>query len=186
MTVRIHRQSGVLKAESATITAKALTHLVYPGVRGLMAALFLMVLSLSTPVNAQGFRMSEEIIADPNTGAALLGFDPVAYFIDRKAIPGSRNIQLSYAGKAWYFVSDANRTEFLSNPTIYLPAFGGHDPVAIAAGFVLAGSPEFFAIAGQRVYLFRHPESRDAFLQDPDIGATAENQWPQVKRHLVP
>ncbi|OYU49832.1 MAG: hypothetical protein CFE31_05675 [Rhizobiales bacterium PAR1] len=186
MKARIHRQSGVLKAECAVITAKALMRTVFAGLRPLTAALLLASFALLAPASAQGFRMSEEIVADPNTGAALLGFDPVAYFIEQKAIPGRRSIQASYAGKAWYFVSDANRTEFLSNPTNYLPAFGGHDPVAIAAGFVLAGSPEFFAIAGQRVYLFRHPESRDAFLQDPEIGTTAESQWPQVKRHLVP
>lgn len=186
MTARIHRQSGVLKAEYAAITAKALMRAVFTGVRQLAAAFLLVSLTLLAPARAQGFRLGEEIVADPNTGAALLGFDPVAYFIEQKAIPGHRTIQASYAGKAWYFVSDANRAEFLSNPANYLPAFGGHDPVAIAAGFVLAGSPEFFAIAGQRVYLFRHPESRDAFLQDPEIGTTAESQWPQVKRHLVP
>ena len=186
MTARIHRQSGVLKAECAAITAKALIRAFNARLRMLAASLMLIGLMVSSPASAQGFRMGEEIVADPNTGAALLGFDPVAYFIEQKAVPGRRTIQASYAGKAWYFVSDANKAAFLADPMNYLPAFGGHDAVAIAAGFVLAGSPEFFAITGQRVYLFRHPESRDAFLQDPDIGMTAESQWPQVKRHLAP
>ena len=139
-----------------------------------------------SPVTAQGIRLNDEIIADPVTGAALLGFDPVAYFIDHRAVPGARDRQITYAGKVWYFASAANRTAFEANPATYLPAFGGHDPVAIAAGFALSGSPEFFAIDGNRVFLFRHAESRDAFLRDPTIGMTAERHWPQVKRDMVP
>ena len=154
-------------------------------------ATFLLALGLATLaplsiVTAQGIRLNDEIIADPVTGAALLGFDPVAYFIDHRAVPGARDRQITYAGKVWYFASAANRTAFEANPATYLPAFGGHDPVAIAAGFALSGSPEFFAIDGNRVFLFRHAESRDAFLRDPAIGTTAERHWPQVKRDMVP
>lgn len=154
-------------------------------------ATFLLALGLATLaplsiVTAQGIRLNDEIIADPVTGAALLGFDPVAYFIDHRAVPGARDRQITYAGKVWYFASAANRTAFEANPATYLPVFGGHDPVAIAAGFALSGSPEFFAIDRNRIFLFRHAESRDAFLRDPAIGMTAEQHWPQVKRDMVP
>lgn len=151
-----------------------------------LLALGLTALAPLSAASAQGIRLNDEIIADPVTGAALLGFDPVAYFIDHRAVPGAKDRQITYAGKVWYFASTANRTAFEANPATYLPAFGGHDPVAIAAGFALSGSPEFFAIDGNRVFLFRHAESRDAFLRDPMIGTTAERHWPQVKRDMVP
>lgn len=184
MPTRIHRQSGVLKAEFALRSRRKrlVTH---------QRAAFLLALGLatsapSTGAAAQGIRLNDEIIADPVTGAALLGFDPVAYFIDHRAVPGARNRQITYAGKVWYFASIANRTAFEASPATYLPAFGGHDPVAIAAGFALSGSPEHFAIDGNRVFLFRNPDSRDAFLRDPSIGRMAEQHWPQVKRDMVP
>jgi len=152
----------------------------------LLLGLGLTALAPLCAARAQGIRLNDEIIADPVTGAALLGFDPVAYFIDHRAVPGDKDRQITFAGKVWYFASTANRTAFEASPATYLPAFGGHDPVAIAAGFALSGSPEFFAIDGNRVFLFRHAESRDAFLRDPTISMTAERHWPQVKRDMVP
>lgn len=186
MPARFYRQKGVLKAEiaqagrSVGFALRAVSFLVI-----MVYAILLNGVSIA-PAQAQGIRLSDEIIADPVTGAALLGFDPVAYFIDNRATPGNHSRQATFAGKVWYFASNANKTAFEINPAIYLPAFGGHDPVAIAAGFALSGSPEFFAITGDRVFLFRHAESRDAFLRDPRISLTAESHWPQVKRDMVP
>lgn len=151
-----------------------------------LLGLGLLVLAPPSAATAQGIRLNDEIIADPVTGAALLGFDPVAYFIDHRAVPGAKDRQITFAGKVWYFASTANRIAFEASPETYLPAFGGHDPVAIAAGFALSGSPEFFTIDGNRIFLFRHAESRDAFRRDPTIGKLAERQWPQVKRDMVP
>lgn len=186
MPTKVDRQSGVLKAETAPAgrsvgfamrAASFIAIMVY--------AILLNGLSIP-PANAQGISLNDEIVADPGTGAALLGFDPVAYFIDRCAVPGNRSRQAIFGGKVWYFASNANKSAFEISPATYLPAFGGHDPVAIAAGFAVSGSPEFFAITQDRVFLFRHAESRDAFLRDPSIGLAAQSHWPQVKRDMVP
>jgi YHS domain-containing protein len=186
MPTRLYRQKGVLKAEIAQVGRSAI--LALRAVSFLVIMVYAILLNgLSTaPLQAQGIRLNDEIIADPITGAALLGFDPVAYFIDNRAVPGSRSRQLTFAGKVWYFASNANKSAFETSPATYIPAFGGHDPVAIAAGFALSGSPEFFAITQDRVYLFRDTGSRDAFLRDPAISTTAESHWPQVKRDMVP
>ena len=173
---RIDRQNGVLKAKSPMKVGK------WP-VAFLLAAV---LTAFAGSLQAQGIRMNEDIVADPNTGAAIYGFDPVAFFVDRRPLHGESEWQALHAGKVWYFASEANRTAFLANPPAYLPAFGGHDPVAIAAGFAVSGSPEFFAIREGRVFLFRHPESRDAFKQDERIAEMAETNWPQVKRDMIP
>lgn len=182
MLIRIQRQSGVLKAEFAVTTQRTWVSAAI----GAFARLFVGLMMLVPPASAQGISLNDEIIADPISGAALLGFDPVAYFIEQRAVPGTRERQTVFGGKVWYFHSNANRSAFEANPQTFLPAFGGHDPVAIAAGFALAGSPEFFAIADNRVYLFRHAESRDAFLRDATISEAATLNWPQVKRDMVP
>lgn len=184
MLARIHRQSGVLKAE--VTTRKLQGRFVVRRCGTFMAFVCAALTTLVSTAHPQGITLNDEIIADPITGAALLGFDPVAYFIDHRAVPGNRERQAIFGGKVWYFKSTANRIAFESSPQTYLPAFGGYDPVAIAAGFVVAGSPEFFVIDKDKVFLFRHAESRDAFAQDPSIGLAAERNWPQVKRDLVP
>jgi YHS domain-containing protein len=183
MTSRFYRQSGVLKAGIArqSVLARRMTAALALGL-GLSFGLAL----LSAPPHAQGLRINDDIIADPNTGAALLGFDPVAYFIDQRARKGYADLQAVFAGKVWYFASPANKSAFTVNPDPYLPAFGGHDPVGIAAGFAVSGSPEFFALDNNRIYIFRHAQSRAAFLADPAIRAAAERNWPQVRRDLVP
>lgn len=135
---------------------------------------------------SQGIRIGDDIVSDPLTGAALLGFDPVAYFIDNKARRGSEAYQVMFGGKLWLFASDANKSAFVSNPKPYVPAFGGYDPVGVAAGIAVSGSPEFFVVGESRVFLFRHARSRDAFLADRSILGQAERNWPQVKLDLVP
>lgn len=179
---RIHRQSGVLKAEIGSAHRTAARR------RGLLRfAAVSLVLALAGPaVRSQGIRIGDDIVSDPLTGAALLGFDPVAYFIDNKARRGSETYQTMFGGKLWLFTSDANKSAFVSNPKPYVPAFGGYDPVGVAAGIAVSGSPEFFAVEESRVYLFRHARSRDAFLADRSILSHAERNWPQVKLDLVP
>ena len=182
MGTRIHRQSGVLKAEIRHPFRKE------AGRGGLLrlAALTLGLVIAGPAARSQGIRISDEIISDPQTGAALQGFDPVAYFIDSKARRGSELHQAMYGGKLWLFVSDANRSAFVSNPKSYVPAYGGYDPVGIAAGFAVSGSPEYFVIEASRIYLFRHARSREAFVADPSIQAQAERNWPQVRLDLAP
>ena len=141
---------------------------------------------ISVPLHAQTFSHSSEIVSDPVTGAALMGFDPVAYFIDQRAIPGDASRQASYSGKAWYFTSAANRMAFLEKPDAFIPAFGGHDPAALAAGVIRAGDPRIFLRQNDRLYFFRDPESRARVEQDPELANAAAREWPLLKRNLDP
>jgi YHS domain-containing protein len=182
MTRRIHRQNGVLKAELADASS-----CIMPSHVNLRR--FATVLALAGclgSARAQGVALNSDIISDPTTGAALLGFDPVSYFIDQRARKGLASLQAMFGGKVWFFTSPANKSAFLANPMPYLPAFGGHDPVGVAAGIAVSGSPEFFLVRGERIYLFRHAQSREAFQKDQSILPLAESNWPQVKQELVP
>lgn len=189
MLARIHRQRGVLKAEFANPRASRCVMTRFISIAsfalGTLGALGA-GLALIPVSRAQGVSLTDEIIADPVTGAALLGFDPVAYFIANRAVRGDPKRQTIFAGRVWYFASSANKNAFEANPGMYLPAFGGYDPVAIAAGIVVAGSPEFFAVENDRLFLFRQRKSRDAFLGNPGIHQAASLQWPQVRREMVP
>jgi YHS domain-containing protein len=145
-----------------------------------------LTLLLSSAALAQGFRAHELIVSDPVTGAAILGFDPVAYQLERRAVPGRPEHQTSFGGKSWHFTSSANLAQFKASPEAFLPGLGGHDPVAVAAGLPVAGNPRHHAIRDGRLFLFRTPENRDTFLEKPGILAEAQRVWPEVQRGLSP
>ena len=140
-----------------------------------------------SPADPIGTVTSEQIVIDPNSGLAISGFDPVAYFTDGAALQGKGALEQVVAGVAWRFRNAGNRAAFLADADIYMPRFGGHDPVAVARGVAVAGNPLIWLISGERLYLFYTPEARDQFAGNPEAtAAAAELQWPAVRRLLVP
>ena len=128
---------------------------------------------------------TEQVVADWHTGLAISGFDPVAYFTDAVPKTGRLEYEYSFAGVTWRFRNEGNRAAFAGHPDVYMPQFGGHDPVAVARGVARAGHPELWLIADKRLYLFYSPEARDAFRADPDqVTGAAEEKWPDVVRTL--
>jgi YHS domain-containing protein len=115
------------------------------------------------------------------------GFDPVAYFIEAKPRLGSADFELSFAGTVWRFCNEGNRAAFLADPPVYMPRFGGYDPISLARGATAPGHGELWAIADERLYLFFTAAARDTFSSDPVSAVdAAERAWPAVLRRLVP
>ena len=48
---------------------------------------------------------------------AIQGYDPVAYFTQKKAVKGKSAINTTYEGVIYYFSTQANKDLFLKNPT---------------------------------------------------------------------
>jgi hypothetical protein len=157
--------------------------LVRPTVAGFALALglFLFVTSLVSAAT------TERIVVDPRTGLAIYGFDPVAYFTDATASVGREELELSYGRAVWRFRNAGNRAAFTHDPDVYMPQFGGYDPIMLAQGVATAGHPHLWVIAQNRLYLFSNREDRDAFAAAPGAAvAAAANNWPKVARGLIP
>ncbi|MGE0677044.1 YHS domain-containing (seleno)protein [Pseudolabrys sp.] len=130
---------------------------------------------------------TERVVSDPASGLAISGFDPVGYFTDAAAKFGRPDIEERYAGAVWRFRNAGNRAAFVAHPAVYMPQFGGYDPVGIAAGKSVAGHPLHWAIKDQRLYLFYDAQTRAAFLADTArILGDAERRWPAVEKTLTP
>ncbi|MBY0532708.1 MAG: hypothetical protein K2P86_12130 [Xanthobacteraceae bacterium] len=130
---------------------------------------------------------SERIVNDPNTGVALYGYDAVSYFIDKSARQGATEYEFRFAGLTWRFRSEANRAAFMRSPEVYVPEFGGYDPLAVGEGVPLEGNPAFFAVSGGKLFLFAREESLARFLANPkNLFDAAANAWPGVRKKLVP
>lgn len=152
-----------------------------------VAALTLLVFGASLapdPINAA---TTERIVADHHTGLAIGGFDPVAYFVDSKPVLGRPEVELRFAGATWRFRNTGNRAAFAADPEVYMPRFGGYDPVAVARGASAPGHPELWLVDRQRLYLFYREEDRTAFVRDREqVLEMAERRWPEVLQTLVP
>jgi hypothetical protein len=137
--------------------------------------------------NAVKAATTEQIVVDRNSGLAIYGFDPVSYFTDGKAQAGQVELELSHGGAAWRFRNEGNRAAFAEHPEIYMPRYGGHDPVAIGRGTARPGHPDFWAIHENRLFLFFSEEAKLEFELDPaGTILQADANWPHVRETLTP
>ena len=156
------------------------------GVLKAVAIAFTMAGLSNLPLAAEGLRVQEKLVTDPWSGAAIGGFDPVAYFVEQRPIPGSPEHLAIHAGVAWHFNSESNLAAFLESPETYQPVFGGHDPVMVASGVPVPGHPHLFAIVEGQLYLFRRAENRERFLANAGFRREAERLWPEIQGLLSP
>ena len=152
----------------------------------LVIRLVALAIVLGSPIPAIRAATTEQIVTERHTGLAINGFDPVAYFIDGTAIPGKDAYEHVFAGVAWRFSNEGNRAAFILDPEVYMPRFGGYDPVGVARGVAVAGDPRLWLISRERLYLFYSREARSRFAGDPEYLTTADRMWPSVQLTLSP
>ena len=150
------------------------------------------VLAVLAPVAARATHIlpamigaTELIDTDRRSGLALSGYDPVAYQVDGRAVPGLAAHEEIFAGVAWRFGSAANRAAFLRDPAAFLPRIGGYDAAAAVAGRVASADPRLFTVSEGRLYLFRTEEGRRRFLADGNAADAAEQGWIRIRTALV-
>ena len=145
-----------------------------------------MVCGLAAPVPLQAASLVESIVADPLTGVALEGYDPVSYFLGPEPVMGSSDFLYEWGGVPWYFSSEANRDVFANNPGIYAPQYGGHCLTSLSRGYLSDGKPRLYAIKQMKLYLFYSVANREAFLASGDSIVTAADQnWAKFKGDLA-
>jgi YHS domain-containing protein len=151
----------------------------------IVAALTLAGLGLAAaPLRAA---TTERVVVNRHTGLAIDGYDPVAYFTDGAASLGRTRFEWRHAGATWRFRNEGNRAAFAADPEVYMPRFGGYDPIATARGVAVPGHPSLWLIAEGRLYLFYSDEARAQFADDPEQAIdAAERHWLEVVETLIP
>jgi hypothetical protein len=131
--------------------------------------------------------LTERIVVDWRTGLAISGYDPVAFFTDGKPMVGSSDVELRHGGTVWRFRNVGNRAAFAERPDVYMPQYGGYDPVGVARGIAVAGNPDIWIIVGEHLFLFYDRDQREKFAADSErFTAAAARRWPEVLRTLNP
>jgi len=90
-------------------------------------------------------------------GLAIRGYDPVAYFTQKKAVKGSATNTYTYKNVTYQFASPANLEVFRKSPEKYEPQYGGWCAYAMgASGEKVEIDPETFKVKDGKLYLFYH------------------------------
>jgi YHS domain-containing protein len=125
-----------------------------------------------------------------NTGyfgdVAIIGYDTVAYFTERRAMKGSEKFSYDWLGTPWHFANAKHRELFIGDPTKYAPQYGGYCVGEVASnGATINIDPEAWAIIDGKLYLSYSKEFMDKFEARPsDVLAKAEANWPVVETQL--
>lgn len=114
--------------------------------------LILFVALLSVTGFAQKSRASQFNLENK---VAIQGYDPVAYFTQKKAVKGKAAMASNYEGVTYYFSSQANKETFVKNPVGYEPQYGGWCAYAMGAnGEKVEVDPGTFKILDGKLYLY--------------------------------
>lgn len=117
-------------------------------------------------------------------GVAIGGYDPVAYFVDRRPVEGRPEIRAVHHGATYYFATEEHRWEFLRDPDHFAPAYGGYCGYAASIERLSPTSPLFWQIVDDRLVLQHNQHAYDLFNQALNENvAKADRNWPRLTEH---
>lgn len=96
-------------------------------------------------------------------GQAVLGYDVVAFWTEKKAVLGNAANSFTWRGALWLFASPGNLALFAANPAKYAPEYGGHCAVSMASGKLTSiGEPAWSMVQG-RLYFNYDKRVKETF-----------------------
>lgn len=115
--------------------------------------LFTLVILFTISSFSQNVKRLESFNLDKKI--AIQGYDPVAYFKQKKAIKGKKELSFTHEGVIYNFSTKENKEIFAKTPAIYEPQYGGWCAYAMgSSGDKVEIDPETFKIIDNRLYLF--------------------------------
>jgi YHS domain-containing protein len=112
-------------------------------------------------------------------GLALQGYDPVAYFTDRRPVKGDANITAVFEGATYRFANAERKAAFEREPAKYVPQFGGFCAYAVSINKTASIDPNFWEIVDGRLILQHNKKAWDLWHKDPMTNLQkALSNWP--------
>ncbi len=126
---------------------------------------------------------SPKVLVQKNKdGVAVHGYDTVAYFTDKKAVPGNSQFSAEYQGAKYYFVSAAHQALFTADPAKYVPAYGGYCGYAASIGKVRPTDPLVWSIVDGKLILQNTKGAAELWEKDVAGNKTkADKYWPLLE-----
>lgn len=118
---------------------------------------------------------------NPEGGAAIQGYDVMAYWNDGKPVKGNPEISFEYDDATWHFVSAENRDAFAADPAKYAPQYGGYCAYAAAKGSVVGIDVNAWSIHNDKLYLNYSKAVGVLWALDKDgYIAKGDANWPKI------
>ena len=137
--------------------------------------------SLALCLAAAAAHAAGEINLD-SSGLALKGYDPVAYFTERKPVQGKAEFTAGHEGATYRFSSAANRDAFAAAPEKYVPQYGGYCAFGMASGYKAPIEPDAWTVVDGKLYLNYNRSVRSQWSSDiPGFVRKADANWPTVR-----
>ena len=116
-------------------------------------------------------------------GLALKGYDPVAYFTEKRPMVGEQRYQHEWDGATYRFASTKHLELFKADPDRYLPQYKNWCAASVARGEKVHGNPEWWLVVDGRLYLFGKPIGPSAMSANvATIKRTADENWSKVSK----
>ena len=111
-------------------------------------------------------------------GAALEGYDAVAYHTVGKPVEGSSRFTYKWRDATWRFASVKHRDLFAADPERYAPAYGGYCAYGMAQGAKVDIDPSAWRIVDGKLYLNLNKRVQQTWKTDiPGYIARANQHW---------
>jgi YHS domain-containing protein len=133
-----------------------------------------------------GMTVAREINTGASGNVAILGYDPVAYFTEQRAVKGSEKIAYNWLGAEWNFSSEKHKNMFSTNPVKYAPQYGGHCADGVAYGVTVKYiDPTAWRIIEGKLYL--HYDEESAIHLEETEGELEKSiaNWPALRAELL-
>lgn len=118
-----------------------------------------------------------------SSGVILKGYDPVAYFVQKKAVKGSPKYKTTYQGATYYFSSAADLAIFKKNPSKYVPQYGGFCANGMANRQASDIDPSVFFVLKGKLYVCASPEAEKEFQSNLQQNTKkADQNWDEEYR----
>ncbi|TRW17532.1 YHS domain-containing (seleno)protein [Glacieibacterium frigidum] len=130
---------------------------------------------------APGFAKIAPVYTGTFSNVAVSGYDPVAYFTQKKPVKGSPRFSTSWQGAEWHFANAAYLAAFKANPTKYAPQYGGYCAWAVSQGYTASGDPMVWKVVNDRLYLNYNADIGAKWSKNiPGFIAAGDTNWPKL------
>lgn len=140
------------------------------------------------PAPSPAFDIIETDCTSTNYSAVMGGTDVVAYFEDASWAPVTHAedaLDYVWADYTWSFTSAEHRESFVSEPTKFLPAWGGFCAWGICCESVWTSDnlgpppdPQIFSMIDGRLFVFENVAAQDKFLANTtEATKTGDERW---------
>ena len=139
--------------------------------------LFTMLFTLAA---CDSFSQKAEVFQ--KNGAAIGGYDPVAFFRQQKPVKGSQAYSANYKLATWWFASKENRDAFLQSPEKYAPQYGGYCAYGTAGGYKAPTEPDAWSVVDGKLYFNYNRSVKEKWSKDvPGYIRKADANWPKIR-----